>query len=422
MGIGGSGASAIASIAHAQGYEVSGCDRIVHNQFTKNLPPERLFEGHSIDHLNDIDILAISPAISSLDPNNPEFKQAKERGIEVLTWQEFMGKYLEDGKFVIAICGTHGKSTTTAMIACVLEDANLDPTVELGAVVAKWDSNFRVGKSKYFVSEADEFNNNFLVSHPDITVVTNIEMDHPEFFRDFEDYVDSYDRFLMQNKGTIVANLEDKNIAELLKWVMKNSSSVCLDCTRHEINLDLKVIGQHNRKNALAAFQVGLLLGIEPQKIIQSLNLFTGIGRRQEYLGEVNGAKIYSDYAHHPTEVKVTAQAFRETFPNKNIKIVFQPHMYTRTKYLFDDFVKAFAEIPVDQSIIVDIFAAREKDPGDVSSQKLVEAINNESVEYIPTTDESIKKIEPNLSDQDVVIFMGAASLNDELARKWVKG
>ena len=483
MGIGGSGASAIASIAQAQGYEVSGCDRVPPlNDFTRHFDQSLLFEGHSPAHLevtrhsrpdresagmsqtdprfrkddvtsdnsNDykVDILAISPAITSLDPDNAELNAAKEQGIEVMTWQEFMGKYLEQDKFVIAICGTHGKSTTTAMIAHVLEEAGLDPTVEVGAVVGKWGRNYRIGKNvipakagirsdkpqqtdprfrkddaltkPIFVTEADEFNENFLVSHPDITVLNNLDMDHPEYYKDFEAYTDAFDKFLMQTKGTIVANLEDKNVAELLKWTMKHTGVTCIDFNKNEIQLDLKVIGEYNKKNALAAFQVGLLLNIEPQQIISALNSFTGIGRRQELLGEVNGAKIYSDYAHHPKEIEVTAEAFRTEFPDKKITIIFQPHMFTRTKALFKEFVEVFKTIDVNRVVINDIFQAREKDPGDMKTQMIIDAVDKKSVTYVPTTAESIEKINDDLDDNDIVIVMGAAVLNDEIARKWV--
>ncbi len=487
IGIAGSGASAIAHIAESEGFKVTGCDKTPHNEFTKDFSPEQLKEGHSAEHLNlanwpasrgeriselanqqnnesqshiispsplegegaQVDILAISPAITSLDPNNEEVKKAKELGIEVLTWQEFMGKYLEKDKFVIAVCGTHGKSTTTAMIAQLLEEAGLDPTVELGAVVNKWGTNYRIKNSEFriqngnrkkensefltpnsefFITEADEFNNNFLVSQPDITVINNLDMDHPEFFKDFQDYTDSFEKFLLQNKGTIVANLADKNVAELMKWIRKHSNSECLDYSKHELTLDLKVPGEFNKLNAKAAFQVGLLLNIEPQIIIKALNEFTGIGRRQEYLGEVyNHTKVYTDFAHHPTEIKVTVDAFREKFPDNKLWVIFQPHMFSRTKALFPDFVKVLRQLPADGVFITDIFKSRENDPGDMNSKMLVEAIQKESavsvpsVLYVPSTQKAIQSIESNLTEKDVILFIGAGDI-DKVARKWLKG
>ncbi len=268
LGIGGSGASAAAAIAEAQGFEVTGCDLEPNNEFTTKFQDSQLFKGHNPEHLychpehirfaqcrlregslarlaeskranasqnksgdsslitqNDklVDILAVTPAIYSLDPNNPELIEAKKKGIEVLTWQEFMGKYLMKGKFVIAVSGTHGKTTTTAMIAKMLEDAGLDPTVELGAIVPRWGTNFRIpsrhsglvsesqtkilklvqddDKKEYFLVEADEYNDNFFSIRPNISVVTNIDMDHPEYFKDFDAYKESFKKFLLQTRG-----------------------------------------------------------------------------------------------------------------------------------------------------------------------------------------------------------------------------
>src|SRR3989344_7243068 len=197
LGIAGSGASAAAKIAEAQGFQVSGCD--------KNIA------GHSPKHLKNIDLLAVTPAIFSLDPKNPELLEAKKLGIFIITWQEFMGRFLQKDKFVIAVAGTHGKSTTTAMIGSLLEDAGLDPTVELGAEVPVWKANFKIGESKpvlsgvegFFVCEADEYNDNFLNYKPNIAVVTNIEMDHPEYFKDFQAVKKSFDKFKSQSKKVI---------------------------------------------------------------------------------------------------------------------------------------------------------------------------------------------------------------------------
>src|SRR3972149_4689138 len=188
LGIGGSGASAAAAIAQNMGFEVTGCDLDPNNEFTKVFKPDQLFAGHSSKHLENADILAVTPAIFSLDPQNPELFEAKKKNIPIMTWQQFLGEYLTKGKFVITVCGTHGKTTTTAMIAKMLEDAGLDPTVELGAIVPWWGTNYRLPRQlgvdrHYFVMEADEFNDNFLHLRPDINVVTNIEMDHPEYFK-----------------------------------------------------------------------------------------------------------------------------------------------------------------------------------------------------------------------------------------------
>jgi UDP-N-acetylmuramate--alanine ligase len=419
MGIGGSGASAIASIAKEQGFKVTGCDQNPFNNFTKELDQESLNQGHSPEHLENVDILAITPAITSLDPNNAELVEAKERGIEILTWQEFMGKYLEQDKFVIAITGTKGKTTTTAMSGLVLEEADLDPTVELGAIVPKWDKNYRIGKSKYFVTEADEFNNNFLVSHPEVTIITNVVYDHPEFFKDFEEYKDAFFNFLCQTKQVILANLSDPTVAEICKHVMKQTGVKIIDYSKSDFQLKLKVPGEFNQLNAAAAFHLGLFLQIAPEKVKKTLENFDSIGRRFEKVGELNGALIYSDYAHNPLSLEVTMKALKETYPDKKLWVIFQPHMFSRTKALFDDFVKVFQSAPVDGVQIIDIYPSREIDTGVVTSQQLVDAINKDNVEYAEK-DKIIDQVKQYAQRDNVFFFIGAGDI-DNIAREIIK-
>lgn len=427
LGIGGSGASAAAAIAQAQGFEVTGCDLEPNNEFTKAFMPNQLFVGHNPKHLmshpggvtNSVDILAVTPAIFSLDPNNPELLAAKENNIPILTWQQFMGEYLTKGKFVIAVCGTHGKTTTTAMIAKLLEDADLDPTVELGAIIPSWGTNCRTGKSKYFVVEADEFNDNFLPTKPDIAVVTNIEMDHPEYFKDLEAVKMSFKKFLLQTKNTIFANLKDPIVAEIIKVVMKESKITCFDYSNNVQRLELKIPGNFNQLNASAAFKAGLMLGIEPQTIIKSLESFTGAGRRFEYIGQYKGAKVYSDFGHHPTEIEKTMEAVREKFPKEKVLLIYQPHMFSRTKVLFADFVRVFRNIPADKTFIMDIYPSREVDTGLTSSKKLVEAIGKPSLLYIGSSSQTLDKIRPEIKKSDIVFFMSAGD-TDKLAKELV--
>ncbi len=420
MGIAGSGASAVAAIAQAEGFEVSGCDQTeVHNEFTAGFANVRLIQGHSAEHIKDVDLLVISPAIPALDPDNPELKAAKSAGIPVLTWQGFMGKYLEKDKFVIAVCGTHGKSTTTAMIAKLLQDTGLNPTAELGAVVPEWQANYRVGKSKYFVTEADEFNDNFLVTQPDIAVITSLEMDHPEYFKDFESYKSSFIKFLSQTKQLIIANLADPNVAEVVKVAMKQTKASCIDYSKSDFELKLQVPGDYNVLNAQAACHVGLALGVEPLKIRQSLESYQGIGRRQELIGKVNGAPVFSDFGHHPTEIRVTVEALKKAYPDKKLWLVFQPHMFSRTKALFNEFVRVLKELPAEGTVVLDIYPSREIDRGVVSSKELVEAINSVKVEYASDFEKLAGEFSKSLSGDDVLVFMGAGSI-DKVAREFV--
>lgn len=414
LGIGGSGTSAAAKIAQAQGFEITGCDINIDNEFASMFDKNSITQGHSPKHIENIDILAVTPAIYSLDPNNPELIAAKKKGIETLTWQAFMGKYLQKNKFVIAVGGTHGKSTTTAMIGLLLENAGLDPTVELGAIVPKWGSNYRIGKSQYFVTEADEFNDNFLSIYPDITVVTTIEMDHPEYFENFEIYKKSFGKLFSQTKRTIVANLSDQGVKDTLDTKIE-----MIDYSKRLVDLSLKIPGNFNVLNATAAYQVGLVLEIEPEVIKQSLENFEGIGRRFEYIGNFKQAQVYSDFGHHPTEIKLTLETARMKFPDKKIIVIFQPHMFSRTKALFDDFVSILKSAKVDHIFIMDIYPSREIDTKIVNSKQLVQAINQKNVTYLPSEKDVINKIKSQGTENEVLFFLGAGDTHN-LAKKTI--
>ncbi|MDD5416022.1 MAG: Mur ligase family protein [Candidatus Daviesbacteria bacterium] len=434
LGIGGSGASAAAAIAEGQGFEVTGCDLQPHNEFTTQFKNSQLLVGHNPKHLHlsvhpggvhtnilVTNILVVTPAIFSLDPENPELLAAKKKGIPIMTWQKFTGEYLTKGKFVIAVCGTHGKTTTTAMIAKILEDNGLDPTVLLGAIVPKWGTNYRIPRQKvhdreYFIIEADEFNDNFLHLKPDINVVTNIEMDHPEYFKDFEAVKKSFKKFLLQTKTTVVANLTDSGVAEVVKVTMKQSGIQYLDYSKNELGITLKIPGEFNKSNARAAFQVGLLLGIDPRIIQKSLSGYPGVSRRFEYIGEYRGSKVYSDFGHHPTEIAKTMEAARQKFPKERIWLIYEPHMFTRTKALFDDFVKVFRQIPTDKIIITDIYPSREVDEGIVSSKQLAEAVGYDRLVY-HSKNEPLSILKSQIQKGDIVFFMGAGNI-DKLAKE----
>ncbi len=436
LGIGGSGASAAAAIAQAQGFEVTGCDLEPNNEFTIKFKKSQLLKGHSASHLKseNVDILAVTPAIFSLDPHNPELMEARKLGIPVITWQQFVGEYLTKDeqssrasrtKIVIAVTGTHGKTTTTAMIAKLLEDDGLDPTVLLGAIVPWWGTNYRIQRQKvddrqYFVVEADEFNDNFLHFKPDIVVVTNIEMDHPEYFKDFQAVKTSFKKFLESTKQTIVANLSDPGVKQTLNAQTRFGNSI-IDYSQHLIDFPLQIPGEFNRWNASAAYQVGLLLGVQPLSVKKSLQNFSGVGRRFEYIGKFKGAQVYSDFGHHPTEIKVTLEAARQKFPDERILVVYQPHMFSRTKFLFEEFVKVFKGCPVDKVFMLDIYPSREIDTGLVTSQQLVKAISHPKgvIIYLGSSSEALDKIKPEIKPGDIVFFMGAGD-TDYLAKKLV--
>ncbi|MBI2593442.1 UDP-N-acetylmuramate--L-alanine ligase [Candidatus Daviesbacteria bacterium] len=430
LGIAGSGTSSCAAIARSYGYTISGCDINPTDEFTKPLKGVDILKGHSKSHLQNVDLLVVTPAIFSLDPNNEELIEAKERKmskargrdpLKILTWQQFLGRNLTKDKFVIAVCGTHGKSTTTAMIGKLLGDANLDPTIMLGANVKKWGGNFKIGHTKYFVVEADEFNDNYMSLTPDVSVVTNIEFDHPEYFKDFAIYKRSFQNFLHKTKKMILANLEDSGTR---KTLLEENAQYGMffkpvsDYSKNLIDFPLKVLGSHNILNASAAYHVGVALGINPKVIKSSLKNFDGIDRRIEYLGNINGAKVYSDFGHHPTEIKVTVQALRQKYHDREVIVLFQPHMFSRTKALFSDFVEVFRNLPVKKAYILDIYPSREIDTGLVDSKQLVQAIGKENVQYSRNLSKTFQELTNQLTNRHLVIFMGAGDIDQKIRLK----
>jgi len=415
MGIGGSGASAVASIAKERGFTVTGCDKDIDSDFLKEFKIEEIEQGHSVSHLKGVDILAVSPAIFSSDPENKELIKAREKGIMVMTWQKFMGEYLLKGKLVVSVCGTHGKSTTTAMVGVLLEEGGFDPTVELGAILPGWRKNFRIGVSKYFVVEADEFNDNFLSIEPEMAVVTSIEMDHPEYFKDFDSYKRSFRKFLSRAK-VLIANMSDQVVREVV-GSLKNKKVI--DYSKNLIDFKIYVPGFYNKLNASAAYQVGLELGIKKEIIKKSLRGFKGIGRRFEYLGEFKGALVYIDFAHHPGAIQVVLQTMKEQFPEKKILVIFQPHMYSRTKTLFNEFVRVFRDADIEKIIILDIYKAREEPIPGVSSKKLVEMIDDLKVEYRQEAELEQSLIKREVFGE-VLFFVGAGPIN-KIAQRLVR-
>lgn len=413
MGIGGAGASACAAIAVSAGFKVSGCD-IAKSGYLSKLTKIKIEIGHSKKHLKNCDLLIISPAILKFDPKNFEILEAKSRRIRVLTWQEFMGKFLQKGKRVITVAGTHGKSTTTAMISHILEDTGFDPTVEVGAVDLAWRKNFRVGDSKWFVCEADEYNNNFFNYQPEIAVISNIDWDHPDFFKDEESVFESFVSFIKQNhkleslfvspqavgiKRFLVELFGEKKAAEYLELVKFS-----------EIKFKLKIPGEHNLTNANLAAAVVKRLGVQPLQIKNSLENFFGLERRLEFIGKLGKTKIYDDFAHHPAEIKATFEALTEQSPKASICLIFQPHTYSRTKAFFSDFVSTFKKTNLSKVVFTDIFASREKTDLGISSHDLAAAVGNNAV-YVSTLTGVADWISKNFQNFDLIATVGAGDI-----------
>jgi len=404
MGVGGAGISAVAAFAKNALYSVSGCDIDPDSPYLKELNKLgiRIEKGHSPEHLTGVETLVVSPAIESLDPDNSELQQAKKTGLPIFTGEEFLAKNIIRDKKLIAVTGTHGKSTTTAMVGWILEKAGLDPSVMVGAIVSDWGTNYRVGKGDYFVVEADEYQEKFLLYYPDIEVITAIEMDHPEYFKNEEEVYEAFKKFALQvkNAGYLVFGPK----VELI-----NQQAHKVDFEKKHFNL--RLIGEFNQDNASLAFSVGKILGIEEEVITKALESFNGVGRRFEFKGEEKGVKVFEDYAHHPTAIEVTTAAIAEKFPNNSIWVVYQPHMFSRTKYLFDDFVKVFQNLPVENVILVDIFAARQENTEKITSADIVKEVNKKSVKYIGDFEKTAYYLAANVKVGDIVVIMGAGDV-----------
>lgn len=389
IGIGGIGISALAKMALSRGMNVSG----VNDE-----------EGKTVDSLKElgVEIFIVLKGIFDTLPEadlyvysdawiyrGPEILQkAKDTGKPTLSYFEALGCFAKKYK-VIAIAGTHGKTTTTAMVAEILTEAGLDPTVIVGSFVKKFDSNFRKGNSEYLVVEADEFNRHFLNFHPFITVITNVEADHFETYKNLADIKDAFNKLITQSKNAIV------DYSRYLNKIPK-----------------LSVPGIHNRMDAAAAFAVAEFLNIKEEVIKSSLANFAGTWRRLEKKGVTKeGVIIYDDYAHHPTEIKASLEGLRELYPKgeKKITVLFQPHLYSRTKALFDDFAKSFQG--ADRVLLLPIYFAREAKDESISSEKLAEAIikNGEDAQAFPDFELAEKAaIALNLGEKDVFVTMGA--------------
>lgn len=388
IGIGGIGISALAKMALSRDMEVLGLND---EESPKTLDPLRdagviIYYQNELKELPDADLYVYSDAWLYRGPEIIE--DAKTRGKPVLSYFEALGQFAKEYK-VIAIAGTHGKTTTTAMIAEILVDAGLDPTVVVGSFVKKFGSNFRAGKSEYLVVEADEYMRHFLNLNPFISVVLNIEADHLDYYKDFLDVQDAFDKFLSQSENKIL------NYHQYLGKIPK-----------------LLVPGLHNRMDAAAAMAVTELLNIKEEVIKKSLAEFSGTWRRLEKKGETKeGTIVYDDYAHHPTEVRASLEALRELYPKEENKItvLFQPHLYSRTKALFDDFVKCFKW--ADQVFLLPIYFAREDKDESVSSEKLAEAIaeTGEKAQAFSSFEKAENFVKSlNLGPNDVFVTMGA--------------
>ncbi len=420
IGIGGIGISAVARMFLDEGLVVSGSD--VH---TSRVLKQLLEKGakitlgeHSAEALpKETDLVIYTVAISS---SNPELVEAKRRGVPTLSYPEALG-VLSNGYKTIAVAGTHGKTTTTAMMGAVLKDAGLDPTVVVGSLLSDGGSNYVSGDGDYLIVEADEYRRAFLNLSPYILIITNIEVDHLDYYRDLEDIKDAFGELAcrLPKNGYLICDKKSPT----LDAVIKNTKAHVVDYVDYfDDALHLKMPGEHYRADAAAAEAVATSIGISKSVIRKALEAYSGVWRRFEYKGVVkSGALVYDDYAHHPTEIMATLKAAKNYFTGKRIVVLFQPHQYSRTKALFDDFARAFGS--ADEIFVLPIEKIREeKDPA-VSSEKLVNAMRkaDTKAQVVSSSDEATEVLEKNLKENDVLFTMGATEVykvGEELVRQ----
>jgi UDP-N-acetylmuramate--alanine ligase len=408
IGIGGIGVSAIARMMLREGKAVSGSD-LSESPITKELKRlgAKIYYSHNAKNVRSADLVVYTPAISE---DNPELAAAKNLGISAFSYPEILGE-ISKNKYAITVSGAHGKTTTTAMIGKLLKDVHLDPTIIVGSLLKGIKSNFVAGKGKYFVVEACEYKKSFLNLNPRIIVITNIDNDHLDFYKNIRNIQKAFFEFV--SKLGVEDYLVCNPVGRYIGPVIKSAKCRVIDYTKAPHNFKLKVIGEHNLDNAQAAFAVGKILGIKNKDIKKSLENFSGTWRRFEYKGKTkNGALVYDDYAHHPTEIKATLAGARKYFGNKKkIFCVFQPHLYSRTKLLMNDFTKSFSD--ADAVIITDIYAAREKDRGEIHSRDLAKkmARYHKNVRYISSFDEARSFVNIHARKNDYILTMGAGDI-----------
>ena len=410
IGIGGIGISALAGLLFSLGKNISGTEDNESPETLDTLRAKGVKISLGLDPLK-LPLAACYIYSDAWLSNHPEIiNEAKKRDVPVMSYFEALGEVTNEF-FLIAIAGTHGKTTTTAMVGDVLENGGLDPTVVVGSLRSVSGSNFRKGESEYFVVEADEYLRHFLNLSPRILVITNIEEDHLDYYKNLKDIESAF--LVLANKvpqsGFIVCDSKDETVAR----IVKGAQAKIIDYNKFLFKVPkLLMPGLHNRKNAAVALAIAKVMGIKPQDSIGALTKFSGTWRRFEYRGETkNGMVLYDDYAHHPTEIMATLSGARELFPNKKITVIFQPHLYSRTKLLLHEFAGAFSQ--AEKVIILPIYAAREKPDSTISSAILAEEIIKQgtNAKYVSTFDDATDYILENGKKGDLLITMGAGNV-----------
>lgn len=434
IGIKGSGMIAFVEIFRKRGVETVGSDveeKFFTDETLRDLGVD-FYEGFSAENIKkekNIDLAVYSTAYSQ--ENNPEVEYVFEKGIPHFSYPELIGEFTKQ-KYAIAVCGTHGKTTTSAMLALAMKDAGADPSAIIGSKVKQIGSNAMAGRSEYFVIEADEYQNKLVLYDPDAVILTGIDYDHPDFFASFEDYKKVFEEFVKRipEEGFLVANGADEDVVEIAKQAKckvvfyaqrpKDFSDSRHTFVEAPLEMKLSVPGKHNVENATAVFAVCAELGLDEKKVVDSLNAYGGTARRFEVLGNYKGAVVVDDYAHHPKEVSATLAAAREKYFGRRIVCVFHPHTFSRTKALLDEFGNCFTD--ADEVVILDIYASARERGGKIHSKDLVEKISQagKKVRYVSTLGEVVEQLKEELGGNDLLITMGAGNVN-EIAHELVK-
>lgn len=438
IGIGGISMSGLAEILLEEGFQISGSDMKASAMTDKlaSLGASIMIGQKASNITDDIDLVVYTAAIH---PDNPEFCAVKEHGIPMLTRAQLLGQMMDNYKNPIAVSGTHGKTTTTSMLTHVLLAAKKDPTISVGGILDAIGGNIRVGKSDILVTEACEYTNSYHSFNPVISIILNVEEDHLDFFSGIEEIRESFRTFAQKlpKHGLLVVNgdmdctdfiqegvaadivtfgITGKNLtysaANISYDEQGNGSYDLVENGQITDHINLHVNGIHNIMNSLSVIAVARRLGIDSEDIKKGLLSFTGTKRRFEYKGERNGFTIIDDYAHHPTEIAATLNAAKK-YPHNEVWTVFQPHTYTRTMAFLDEFAEALSIS--DHVIVTDIYAAREKDLGQVHAKDIVERMKKYDVDvtYISSFDDIEKFILKNLKNNDLLITMGAGNVVD---------
>ncbi len=449
IGIKGSGVIAVVEILHAMGIEIIGSDteeKFFTDEILQklNIPYFEKFEAKNIPL--DVELVVYSTAYN--ENNNVEFQEAKKINLEMISYPEILAQLFNE-KYGIAVCGTHGKTTTSAMLAYVLKEIGTDPSAIIGSKVIDWGGNALSGKGEFFVAETDEFQNKLRLYNPKAVILTNLDFDHPDTFSTFQEYKKAFSDFVARIPkigflviwGDSVDTLEvaQNAMCEKLAYGFSeecdykifnfqfsifnqfpiSNDKILKPMQKFEVSykdkslgeFEIQLVGKHNILNAVAVIAVCHKLNLDLERVKEALKNFQGTKRRFEYIGERNGAILIDDYGHHPEELKATLKGAREIYPQKNIWAVFHPHSYSRTEALLQEFSQSFSD--ANHVIVLDIYGSARENNGKVNSGDLVKLINKfdrDKAQYLKTIDEAVEFLQDKIGGGDVVITIGAGN------------